>query len=503
MQGIVYLVGAGPGDPGLITVKGAELLRQADLVVHDRLASADLLALAEHADLVYMGKEPDTPGEFQQLINDKLVSAAEQGKTVVRLKGGDPFVFGRGGEEAIALRRAGVKFEVVPGITSAIAVPAYAGVPVTHRGISAAFTVVTGSEDPSKPHSSLDWAALAKTPGTLVLLMGWQSLPAIVESLVKYGRALSTPASITQWGTLTRQRSVDGTLEDIVAKGRDAGLGSPVVTTIGDVASLRSEIRWFDQRPLFGKRVLVTRSRTQAGVLSTLLGDYGAEAIELPTIDIVPLKDTSDLKAIVGQLGEYDWVIFTSTNGVDAFFSSLYETGRDARAFGDVKIAAIGPATASALTRQGIIPDLVPKTYTTTAIVEALDSVGIRNASVLLPRADIAPDSLANGLRNLGANLREVDAYRTITPTGASAIARKVLASGTIDALTFTSSSTVRNLVSLLDGDTTMLNACRVISIGPVTSDTAREFGVRVDTEAKEHTIPGLVKATVELIGNE
>ncbi|MCH7608319.1 MAG: uroporphyrinogen-III C-methyltransferase [Chloroflexi bacterium] len=497
--GIVYIVGAGPGDPGLITVKGADALRRADVVVYDRLSSPQLLDLAPpSAKLVFMGKEPDTPGAFQEQINRTLAKAALDGKTVVRLKGGDPFVFGRGGEEAAALRAAGVRFEVVPGITSAIAVPAYAGVPVTQRGVASAFTVVTGSEDPSKPESALDWDALAKTPGTLVVLMGWRPLSGIVRSLLANGRSPETPVAVTQWGTLPKQRTVAGTLADIIAKGDAAGLTSPVVTVIGDVAGLREGLRWFDTGPLFGMRVLVTRSRQQAGVLGQLLSAEGAEPIELPTIEIAPLEDFGALDDALERIGSYAWAVFTSTNGVDAAFGRLAEGGRDARGLGGVRVAAIGPATAAALAHRGIIADYVPDTFTTEAVAEGFGDLDVDGARVLLLRADIAPDALPEGLRRLGAEVDSVAAYRTLKPSGASERARELLGSGSIDVATFTSSSTVRNLVELLGRDRALLDGIRIASIGPVTSAAARELGLRVDVEAREHTVPGLVRALVD-----
>ncbi len=503
MTGTVYLVGAGPGDPGLITARGADLLRQADVVVYDRLVSHDLLALAKRAELVYVGKEPTTPGSFQEHINDTLAAAAKQGKTVVRLKGGDPFVFGRGGEEAIALAEAGVPFAVVPGVTSAIAVPAYSGVPVTHRGIASAFTVVTGSEDPSKPDTSLDWQALARTPGTLVVLMGWRSLPAIVDALLAAGRSADTPVAATQWGTLPRQQTIDGTLGDIVAKGEAAGFTAPVVTVIGDVAALRPAIRGRGAAPLAGKRILVTRARAQASVLSALLAEKGAEPIEMPAIEIRPVDDPSLLDSALAELPAVDWVVFTSTNGVEAVFERLAANGKDARAFAGARVAAIGPATAAALESHGIAPDLTPGAYVTSAIVDAFRTRGIGGARILLPRANIAPRALADGLQELGAEISEVVAYHTVTPADSPERAGELFASGTIDAVTFTSSSTVRNLAGLLGGDPAPINACKTISIGPATSATARELGVRVDVEAVEHTIKGVVAAALELMGNE
>ena len=502
VSGMVHLVGAGPGDPGLITVRGAELLRKADVVVYDRLVSSALLALAPDAEPIYVGKEPDTPGEFQAFINEQLAAHAREGKTVVRLKGGDPFVFGRGGEEAMALAEAGVPFEVVPGVTSAIAVPAYAGVPVTHRDIAAAFTVVTGSEDPAKPDPQVDWKALAHVGGTLVVLMGWQSLPAIIQALLEEGRSPDTPAMVTQWGTLPNQRTVSGTLADVVEKGKAAGITSPVVTVIGGTAALRPALRWFDRTPLFGKRVLVTRSRTQAGTLSALLSVQGAEAVELPTIAVKPLSDTSTLDAALADLSSFDWVILTSTNGVDAVFGRLDAAGRDARAFSQTKVAAIGPATAAALLDHGIIADLMPAAYTTRSVANSFASLDIRGSRILLPRADIAPPTLPDGLREMGALVTEISAYHTALPEDASVVARETLASGTIDAVTFTSSSTVRNLVSLLEGPA-LINESKVVSIGPVTSRTASELGVRVDREAAEHTVRGVADAVLEVLGDE
>jgi len=501
--GKVYLVGAGPGDPGLLTVKGAECLRRADLVVFDRLgASPAMLALApESAERAFMGKEPETPGGFQQQISETLAAAALQGKTVVRLKGGDPFVFGRGGEEIDTLIAAGVPYEVVPGITSAISVPAYSGVPVTHRGLSTSFTVVTGSEDPTKENIDTDWPALAKVSGTLVVLMGWRSLPNIIDSLVANGKPADTPVVVTQWGTTPKQRSVSGTLANIVDKGNTAGLGSPCITVIGAVAALHERMRWFDTGPLFGQRVLVTRSRQQASVLSTLLAAQGAEPIELPTIQIEALENFDKLDAALAELTSYAWVVFTSTNGVGAVFDRLTHANKDARTFGGVRVGAIGPATATALMQRGITPDFVPDTYTTEAVAHGFAAFAMQGVRVLLPRADIATDKLSNGLRELGASLDEIDAYRTTTPTDASPKARDLLApsgSNRVDAVTFTSSSTVRNLVALLDGDVSLLDGVRTISIGPVTSATAQELGVRIDVEATEHTVAGVVSAMVE-----
>ena len=497
--GIVYLVGAGPGDPGLITLRGVECLQRADLVVYDRLSSPLLLDHApQSAERVFMGKEPDTPAGFQEAINSVLANAALAGKTVVRLKGGDPFVFGRGGEELQALRDAGVPFEVVPGISSAVAAPAYAGIPVTHRNIATTFTVVSGSEDTTKPESALGWQALAATPGTLVVLMGWKALPEIVRVLIEHGRSPDTPAAVVQWGTLPQQRTVEGTLADIVECGRQAGLASPVVTIVGEVVRLRRALRWFDERPLFGRRVLVTRSRTQASALSRLLGANGAEPVELSTIQIEPLNDYGEMDAALRQVQAYQWLVFTSANGVEAAFDRLRALGLDARTLGSAQVAAIGPATAQALLERGVAADYVPDTYTSEAVAEGFRRFPMEGARVLLPRADIGQETLPDGLRALGAQVNQVTAYRTVVPPDSASRARELLLSGSIDVATFTSSSTVHNLVDLLDGDLSLLKGVEIVSIGPVTSRTAAELGVSVDMEAREHTVPGVVEALVE-----
>jgi uroporphyrinogen III methyltransferase/synthase len=496
-KGKVWLVGAGPGDPGLLTVKGAQALAEAEVVVYDRLASPALLALAPaSAERVPMGKEPETPGAFQAQINDALVRHALAGKRVVRLKGGDPFVFGRGGEEAEAVRAAGVDYEIVPGITSAIAVPAYAGIPVTHRGVSTSFTVVTGSEDPTKPDASVDWAALAKVSGTLVVLMGWRALPHIVEALIAAGKPADTPVGLVSWGTTPRQRTVTGTLADIVERGKAGGISNPVITVIGPVAGLREGLAWFDQGPLFGMRVLVTRSRQQASALSAALREAGAEPVEVPTIAIEPLDAYGVLDDALRRLSTYGWAVFTSQNAVEAVFERLEAAGRDARAFADVQIGAVGPATARALAVRGLRADYVPERFTTQAVADGFRAYDLNKRRVLLPRADIAPATLPQALAAQGALVDDVPAYRTVTPDGAAAQARALLAEG-VDAVTVASSSAVRNLLGLLDDDASALRGVAIASIGPETSRAVREAGLEVAVEATEHTIPGLVAALV------
>ncbi len=502
--GKVWLVGAGPGDPGLITVAGLERLREADVIVYDRLASPRLLEHArEDAELIFVGKVAGRGEHDQDKINDLLVEKALQGKRVVRLKGGDPFVFGRGGEEAEALRAAGVPFEVVPGVTSAAAVPAYAGIPVTHRGLASTFAVVTGHEDPGKEESAVDWGRLATAVDTLVLLMGVKTLPEIVDRLIDGGRPAETPVAVIQSGTTPDQRTVTGTLADIVRRVQEAGITPPAVTVVGEVARLRETLAWFEDRPLFGKRVLVTRTRRQASALARLLAEEGAVPIELPAIEIEPAIDEAAAKAALSGLraGAYAWVVFTSANAVEVFFGLMRERGLDARAFAGAKAAAIGPATAEALSERGIVADAVPDEYVAEGVVEALRP-GLRPGDrVLVPRAESARPELIEGLRALGAEVDEVTLYRAAVPTEPPAEALSLLREGGIDIVTFTSSSTVRNLAALLDNDVECLRKPLVACIGPITAKTARELGLRVDVEAAEHTIPGLVRAMREHCG--
>ena len=505
LVGKVYLIGAGPGDPGLLTVKGREALERADVVVYDRLAHPSLLDYAPpSAERVFAGKARGQQELTQDGINDLLVERAQAGLRVARLKGGDPFVFGRGGEEALALARSGIPFEVVPGVTSAIAAPAYAGIPVTHRGVAAGFTVVSGSEDPSKPESIVRWEelalSLAARGGTLITLMGWASIEKILDALQRAGLSANTPVALVQWGTWNRQRTVTGTLANAAERGRAAGLAAPVVAVIGEVVSLREELAWFDNRPLFGKRVLVTRSRTQASRMCGLLEDAGAIAVELPAIAIVPPEDFAPLDEAVGHLGSYGWVIFASVNAVDSVFERLDAQGRDARAFGTARVGAIGPATATALERRGIRPDFTPSRAVSSAALEELVAFEWNGVRVLLPAADIGRDELADGLSRLGASVERVSAYRNVTPPDAAQWARDAFADG-IDIITFTSSSTVRNLLGLLGEDggpgKEAMSSSLVACIGPVTAGTARELGLRVDIEAAEHTVDGLAEALI------
>ncbi len=494
-KGIVSLVGAGPGDPDLISVKGLRLIRAADAVVYDRLVDSRLLERAgEAAEMIDVGKIPGKRINRQEDINKLLVELGTAGKRVVRLKGGDPFVFGRGGEEAEALAGAGVQFEIVPGVTSAVAAPAYAGIPLTHRKLASSFTVVTGSEDPTKPESSVDWESLAKSSDTLAILMGQSNLATIAEALVRYGRAPETPVALVQWGTEPYQRALTGTLSTIAEKAVTDGIGAPAVTIVGDVVRMREAISWFDNRPLFGKRVLVTRTRTQASALSEMLTRKGAQPIELPTIEIRPYGDYADLDTALRNLHEYGWAIFSSSNAVDVVFDRLRAVGLDARGMHGVQVAAIGPATRRRLSEHGVAADFVPSNFVAESVVDELKRFGLNGKRVLLPQAEIARDVLRNGLAELGASVDAIPVYRTVTPANSAERLNKVLSDGT-DIATFTSSSTATNLVELLDGNTSALKGATIACIGPVTAKRATELGLSVDVIASTHTIAGLIDA--------
>ncbi len=494
-KGKVYLVGAGPGDPGLITSRGLQCLAAADVVVYDNLLDESLLEAAPaRAERIYAGKVAGSHTLEQQEINRLLVAKARAGNTVVRLKGGDPFVLGRGGEEAEELARNKIEFEVVPGVSSATAVPAYAGIPVTHRGLASSFTVITGHEDPRKQVSSIDWKKLAVLPDTLVFLMGMHNLPQIANQLIKHGRTPSTPAAVIQDGTRPGQRTVTGRLGSIAAKVRKAGLTAPAVIVIGEVVGLREKLSWYDNRPLSGRRVLVTRARRQAGTLSRLLAERGALPLELPVIDIRPLSDKKQLDRAIRNLKKYDWIVFTSVNGVEAFFERLHTLKLDSRALHGLRAAAIGPATAGALEQRGIRPDFMPPVFTGKALASGLKKLKIAGKRFLLLRADIAGRELADSLRRSRAAVDEVAVYRTLPAAAASKEMKKLLAEGRVDAITFTSSSTVSNLVSM-PGGKSIPAAVKIACIGSRTAAAARAVGLKVHILAGTQTIPGLVDA--------
>ena len=498
-RGFVSLIGAGPGDPGLLTLQGAASLAAADIVVYDYLANPALLAHARpEAEQIYVGKRASAHTRTQDEINTVLVEQAQSGRRVARLKGGDPFVFGRGGEEALALVEAGVSFEVIPGVSSAVAAPAYAGIPITHRGLASSFAVITGHEDPTKGKSAMDWQHLAAGVDTLVFLMSVGHLAQIVEQLIAHGRPAETPVAIVRWATMPSQETVTGSLSDIVEKVQAVDLKPPAVTVIGQVAALRERLRWFEDRRLFGHRVLVTRTREQASVLSARLRDLGAETVELPTIRIAPADDWAPLDGAIGKLSTFDWIIFTSINGVRFFWERLARAGLDARVLHGIQLAAIGPATAGALEAHGLQPDYVPGEYVAEAIAAGLS--GICGQRVLLPRADISRPALADLLREAGADIVEVTAYRTLRAKTEPGELRDLLDG--ITAATFTSSSTVRNLAAMAQDAglelARALNGAVIACIGPITAQTARELGLAVHIIATEYTIDGLVKALVQ-----
>ncbi len=478
----VFLVGAGPGDPGLLTVRGAEVLATADVVVYDRLLAESLLDLAPaHCEFISVAKKAGEATMPQDDINQLLVERGRAGQQVVRLKGGDPFVFARGGEEAAALAKAGIEFEIVPGVTSAIAVPAYAGIPVTLRHSSTSFTVITGHEDPDKG-GEIDWDAVAKLGGTIVILMGVGRIKKIVDRLLAGGLAGDTPAAAIRWGTRADQQTVRATLETIAF----ADLESPSVIVIGYVASL--DLTWFESRPLFGTRVVVTRPKHQISKLSDALRAVGAQPILIPTIEITEPADEGKARRNAAQsLNDYEWVVFTSANGVEKFCAEI----RDSRDFAFSKIAVIGPGTAEALARYSLVPDVIPDRFIAESLLEAFPLPTGESRKVLLARAEVARDVLPDGLRNLGWEVDVVDCYRTI-PVVPSERQREIVR--TADIVTFTSASTVENWVAAFGTDVV---PSTVACIGPVTADTARRLGLGVDIIAEQHTIDGLVEAIV------
>jgi uroporphyrinogen III methyltransferase/synthase len=489
--GVVYLVGAGPGDPGLMTKRALELIAGADAILHDRLIPpAALVGARLDAELVYVGKAPGAVAMEQGEIEGRLIELARQGRSVVRLKGGDPFLFGRGGEEAEALRDAGVQFEVVPGVTAGIAAPAYAGIPVTHRDDASAVAFVTGHEDPAKDEPALDWPALAAFPGTLVLYMGVRNLPRIAERLIAAGRDPAEPAAAIERGTWPDQRTVvatAATLPDAVA---EAGLGAPAILLFGPVASRRERIGWLESRPLHGRKVVVTRARAQASALAARLRDLGADVVELPAIRIEPRIDTAAVATMIDDLHSYALVCLTSPNGAELLLGAMAERGLDARALAHATVAAIGPGTARALRERGLIADIVPPRSIAESLVEALREVEVEGRPVLVARAAEARDVLPDALAERGALVDVVALYETVRE---ATDPETIAAIADADYVTFTSSSTVRNFAESV-GEA-FPRAARIVSIGPVTSATARELGLEVAVEAERHDPEGLIAA--------
>ena len=501
-KGRVYLVGAGPGDPGLLTIKGRECLSRADVVVYDFLANPVFLGYArKEAEVIYVGKQGGHHTATQEEINELIVERAGRGETVVRLKGGDPFIFGRGGEEAEELVAAGVEFEVVPGITSAIAVPAYAGIPLTHRDHTATVAFITGHEDPKKEQSSIAWDKLATGAGTLVFLMGVGNLPAITDRLMKYGRSPQTPAAVIRHGTGPDQQTVLGTLASIAETAEEARIKPPAIIVVGEVVDLRKKLQWFEKRPLFGRRIVVTRAREQASGFLEKLSLLGADCIQFPTIEVVPPESWDPLDSAIRQLSRYDWLIYTSVNGVKYFLERLEAAEKDVRELKGIRIGAIGPGTAKAWAARGISPDLVPGEYRAEAVAESMARFGVKGKRILLPRALKAREILPETLREMGAEVDVIPAYRTIRPDYDVDRVRGMFQRGEIHMVTFTSSSTVTNFMEMFKGSEEevrkWMEAVTVACIGPITAKTAENSGIHVDLMPPAYTIESLTDAIV------
>ncbi len=494
-KGVCYLVGTGPGDPGLLTLKGKECIEAADVLVYDYLCNPELLRFAKPgADKMYVGKKAKDHTLSQDEINALIVKLTSEGKTVTRLKGGDPVLFGRGAEEAAVLARAGVRFEIVPGITSAIAGPAYAGIPVTHRDHCSQLTIFTGHEDPTKPQTSLDYAKLAAADGTKVFLMGVERIEEITSQLIKHGALPSTPMALVRWATLGRQQTLVGSLGTMAAKVKEAGFKAPAVAVIGDVVNERPNINWFEKRPLFGKRIVVTRTRQQAGALTKKLAALGADVIELPTIRIEEPHNLMAFGELVQDCHTYDWIVFTSPNGVEAFFKMFYKLYNDARAIGGAKIAVIGPGTAEKVREFHMAVDLMPdKDFVAEGLIRAFKTnLSVENSTVLWVRADEAREVIANELTGMGAIVDEAIAYRTVAEKEDNLGALARLKDEGADMITFTSSSTVECYLQL---GVPLPDKIKIASIGPVTTATIKKHNLKPDVSAKEHTIQGLVDA--------
>jgi uroporphyrinogen III methyltransferase/synthase len=505
-RGMIFLVGAGPGDPGLLTVKGRDLLARCDVIAHDALANPAIVAAAVQAnpdvELHDVGKRGgSSESASQEEIIALLIRLGRAGKRVVRLKGGDPLVFGRGSEEAQALAAARVPFEIVPGVTAGVAAPAYAGIPVTHRGVATSVTFVTGHEDPAKPETQTDWAALARAGGTIVLYMGVKTLPRIAASLVQGGMAPETPAAAVQWGTYPRQRTVVATLATLADIASREGLSAPVIIVIGAVVDLRQEISWFDRLPLFGKRIAVTRASAQASGLRDALSELGAEVLEMPALRIEPL-DIPALRTAVKGLASYNWVIVTSQNAVGFLWEALYAEGKDARALASCRVACVGKSTAEALLARGVLADVVPQRFVAEAVLEKLSTrYDVKGSRVLYVAAEGARDVLPEGLRALGCTVDVVRAYRSVSDgTGAETL-RAALAEGEVDVVTFASASAVKGFVEAVGSS--LARRAPAVSIGPVTSDAIREEGITLAAESREASIPMLVETVVRVVTSD
>lgn len=495
----VYLIGAGPGDPGLLTIRGKEILEKADVVVYDYLANDTLLGYARpDAERIYVGKKAGDHALSQEGINKLIVEKAKEGKLVARLKGGDPYIFGRGGEEAEELLDAGIPFEEVPGISSTIAGPAYAGIPLTHRKFASSVTLITGHENPDKPGSVHNWKALAASASTLVFVMGMKNLPDIAKNLIEAGLPADTPAALVHWGTTARHRSLVATLATLPAEAVAENFTNPSVIVVGKVVSLHDRLNWFEQKPLLGRSIVVTRAREQASGLAEQLTALGADVIQFPTIAIRPLADYAVVDATLSTLGGFDWVVFTSINGVRAFWDRLAVLGYDSRALYGQRVAAIGPATAQGLREHGISPDFVPDTYVAESVVEGMVALGMKGKKILIPRAREAREVLPDELRRAGADVLVLPIYETVPATARRSEVLERLEEGTLDCVTFGSSSTVDNFFAQIPASTLSTHPPRLACIGPVTAKTLHKHGFACDIQPTEYTIPALVQALAD-----
>jgi len=487
-MGKVYLVGAGPGDTKLITVKGLELIQKADVIIYDNLINRDLLNHAkEDAEIIYAGKQASRHELTQKEINELLLEKSKGKNVVVRLKGGDPFIFGRGGEEAIFLAERGIDFEICPGVTSAISVPAYAGIPLTHRHFASTVAFITGHEDAGKSTSSINWERISTAADTLVFLMGIKNLKHITEMLIKNGRSAETEACIITNGTLPKQKVVIGRLRNIAEKAKEQRIVPPGILVVGKVVGLRDTLSWFEKKPLFAKKIAITRARHQSTKLGTALSEKGAEVIYIPVLEIQPIKPNKKLEEAIKELKNFYGIIFTSTNGVNIFFDSLFENKKDIRALNNIKVFAIGEATANALFSKGILCDFLPDSWTSEGIVDILKTLDLKNKHILLPRAEDARDIIVEYINNHGGICHVIPMYRTVLPKKPEELKEKP------DVITFTSSSTVKNFIALYGK--ALLENTLTASIGPVTTETLKSYGIVVNIEAKRHDISGLIDA--------
>lgn len=502
-KGKVYIIGAGPGDAGLMTLKGIDCLREADVVVYDYLVSKDLLKYAKtDARFIYAGKQGGAHTLSQWQINDLLLKEAKAGNIVARLKGGDPFIFGRGGEEAEKLSANKIPFEIVPGVTSAIAVPAYAGIPLTHRGLTSTVAFVTGHEDPTKEKSDIDWQALARI-GTLVFLMGVKNIEKIVGELKDNGRSPKTPAALVRWGTTPRQEILEGNISNIVKLAKERKFTPPAILVVGEVVALRNTLQWFDSKPLFGKGVVITRPEKQADDLAKLLMREGANPIHFPTIKIVSPPDWHELDTAIKKLEQYDWLIFTSANGVAYFFERLSAKGKDIRDLKGVKICCIGPATAQQVESKGIKVDLVPQEFISEGILKSFSGKNLKGKKILIARAAKARDVLPEGLKKLGAQVDVVTAYETVGSGKKKKELEDLFKEKQVDVITFTSSSTVNNFVKIMGNNFKLPADVKIASIGPVTAATAKKAGFPIDIHQEEYTMEGLIGALINFFSKK